>query len=696
MADTVARLNERFGAGDDQPLEPDIIVQLQSIMNMHALPVQELFYKWEAYCIRMDLPLDQAALTMERLRAFKQNLQDALERRNQEQQNMPQVSSHAKKIKTERMAATPRRNAANKGGDVYGLLDGMGIAAPSTPGSNGTFVSKTGSTGKRIGAAGVTPNAKTPAKLEDQLNSLSGGALTPASPFADRPNAGEVIEVLNQHLPAPTPPIVPYATSRIKLTAASDQKKLGYKPLAMKLSEASEILDDRIDEFTTLVMDHHKIDYEAFGSAASQSTSEIVAVGRIASDAAEGKLNAASVVLETSRRMGGGLRVPLDLTRFLSGTDGFQFFPGQIVALRGTNSSGAAFSVSQILDIPLLPNAASTHATLAAHRDRMRGGDSADDDMMDVDGNDGEAKKGPAPLNIMFASGPYTADDNLDFEPLHTLVSKASDTSVDAVVLAGPFLDADHPLIATGDFDLPDDAVVDPDTATLTTVFRYLIAPALQRLAAANPSVTILLVPSVRDVIDKHVSWPQDAFPRRELGLPKAARIVGNPMTLSMNEMVVGVSLQDILYELRQEEVTGGRVADANAISRACRYLLEQRHYFPLFPPVDRRRLPKTGVDEGRGLATGPMLDTSYLKLGEMVNVRPDVLIVPSTLPPFAKVVESVLMINPGYLSRRRGAGTYARMTLYAPEDKSASADGEATMVGHKIFDRARVEITKI
>ncbi|KAL1897400.1 DNA-directed DNA polymerase alpha subunit pol12 [Sporothrix stenoceras] len=692
MADTVARLNERFGAGDAQPLEPDIVVQLQSIMNMHGLPVQELFYKWEAYCIKMDLPLDQAALTMDRLRAFKQNLQDALERRNQEQQSLPQVSSHAKKIKTERLgggaSATPRRS--NKGGDVYGLLDG--IVAPSTPGSGGSVTNpRTGSTGKKFTSG--TPNAKTPSKLEDQLNALSGGNLTPASPFADRPNAGEVVEVLNDHLPAATPPIVPYAQSRIKLTAASDQKKLAYKPLAMKLSEASEILDDRIDEFTTLVMDHHKIDYEAFGSAASQSTSEIVAVGRIASDAAEGKLNAASVVLETSRRMGGGLRVPLDLSRYRSGNGGFQFFPGQIVALRGTNSSGSAFSVTQILDIPLLPNAASTHATLATHRERMRGGDSADD--MDVDGGDGTTK-GPAPLNIMFASGPYTADDNLDFEPLHTLVSKASDTSVDAVVLAGPFIDADHPLIATGDFDLPEDAVVDPDQATLTTVFRYLISPALQRLAAANPSVTILLVPSVRDVIDKHVSWPQDAFPRRELGLPKAARIVGNPMTLSMNEMVLGVSSQDVLYELRHEEVTGGRVAESNAVARACRYLLEQRHYFPLFPPMDRRKLLKTGVDDGKGLATGPMLDTSYLKLGEMVNVRPDVLIVPSTLPPFAKVVESVLVINPGYLSRRRGAGTYARMTLYAAEGEDAAPSVGTTMVGHKIFERARVEITKI
>ena len=143
------------------------------------------------------------------------------------------------------------------------------------------------------------------------------------SSFKDRPNAGEVIEILNENLPAPEPPIAPFGESRIKLTAASDQKKLGYKPLAVKLSETSEILDDRIDDFKTLVLQHHKLDESAVGSAAMQSTTEIVAVGRIASDSSEGKLNAASLVLETSRRMGGGFRVPLNVSKLR----GYQFFP---------------------------------------------------------------------------------------------------------------------------------------------------------------------------------------------------------------------------------------------------------------------------------------------------------------------------------------------------------------------------------
>ncbi len=467
----------------------------------------------------------------------------------------------------------------------------------------------------------------------------------------------------------------------------------------MKLSEASEVLDERIDEFMNLVMDYHKLDYLSFGSAAAQSTTEIVAAGRIASDSAEGKLNSASLVLETSRRMGGGLRVPLDLGTLR----GHQFFPGQIVALRGTNSSGHTFAVSEILEIPLLPNAASNGATLGAHRERLRGGP----DAMDSDSD-------PAPLNVIYASGPYTADDNLDFEPLHALCSRAADTYADALVLTGPFIDIDHPLIATGDFDLPEDAPVEPDTATMATVFKYMISSPLNRLVSSNPNISILLVPSIRDVIDRHVAWPQDAFPRKELGLPKTAKIIGNPMTLSMNEAVMGISSQDILFELRHEELVGGKLQEPNLLSRLCRYLIEQRHYFPLFPPTDRQKLPKTGTTEG--FPSGAMLDISYLNLGEMVNVRPDVMIVPSALPPFAKVchvwssvpvvrkltrldfsqvVESVLVINPGYASKRRGAGTYARMTLYPPAVPDSTRDG-TEMLSHKVYDRARVEITRI
>jgi DNA polymerase alpha subunit B len=125
-------------------------------------------------------------------------------------------------------------------------------------------------------------------------------------------------------------------------------------------------------------------------------------------------------------------------------------------------------------------------------------------------------------------------------------------------------------------------------------------------------------------------------LPKRELGLPKQVRTVTNPVTLSLNEAVFGMCSHDVLYELRQEEVSGGRPSGSNLLTRLTRYLIEQRHFSPVFPPPAREHLPKVGVEDG--LATGAMLDLSYLKLGEWWNVRPDVLITPSLLPPFVKV----------------------------------------------------------
>lgn len=52
-------------------------------------------------------------------------------------------------------------------------------------------------------------------------------------------------------------------------------------------------------------------------------------------------------------------------------------------------------------------------------------------------------------------------------------------------------------------------------------------------------------------------------------------------------------------------------------------------------------------------------------------------------------------MVNPGYLAKRKAAGTYAKITIHAvnltDEEKIA---GE--MIAHKLYERARVDIIKI
>ena len=194
--------------------------------------------------------------------------------------------------------------------------------------------------------------------------------------------------------------------------------------------------------------------------------------------------------------------------------------------------------------------------------------------------------------------------------------AKAAEEYADALLLTGPFLDLEHPLIASGNFDPAEHNGLDPDTATLSTLFRHYIAGPLQQLAVAVPSITIILVPSVRDAVSKHVSWPQDKLPKRELGLPKQVRTVTNPVTLSLNEAVFGMSSHDVLYELRQEEVSGGRPSESNLLTRLPRYLIEQRHFSPVFPPPAREHLPKVGVEGGLAMEVAKLRQAARFQLG--------------------------------------------------------------------------------
>ncbi len=54
-----------------------------------------------------------------------------------------------------------------------------------------------------------------------------------------------------------------------------------------------------------------------------------------------------------------------------------------------------------------------------------------------------------------------------------------------------------------------------------------------------------------------------------------------------------------------------------------------------------------------------------------------------------------MVIINPGTLSKRKGAGTYSQMTVH-PRKVTDEERAEAKMVGHQMFERTRVDIIKI
>lgn len=160
-----AELKEFFTSGD-KGLEPEVLTELQSLLRLHDLSAEDLFYKWESFCIKMDM--DAMDPDIVHVRNFKKDIQDALEKSNRQQTH----------IKTEKRShGTPR--AGRGGGDVFGMLDGL---VPSTPASGrlnkpSSLRKKTHETPtmSRVKAEipSSSPDYKGASKMEEQLNAMS-------------------------------------------------------------------------------------------------------------------------------------------------------------------------------------------------------------------------------------------------------------------------------------------------------------------------------------------------------------------------------------------------------------------------------------------------------------------------------------------------------------------------------------------
>ena len=105
---TDAQLQEAF-SGANPNLESDVLAELSSILRLHQIDAQELWYKWESYSMKMGA--DDMRLDIKTVRGLKQDIQDGLERENR---------SKAQSLSSNRRGAATPRNASNTT-DVYGV-----------------------------------------------------------------------------------------------------------------------------------------------------------------------------------------------------------------------------------------------------------------------------------------------------------------------------------------------------------------------------------------------------------------------------------------------------------------------------------------------------------------------------------------------------------------------------------------------
>lgn len=105
----IGELNELFSPASPDGLPKDVLAELQSILRVHSIPPQELFYKWESFCLKMGT--EDMKLNIDTVRQFKRDVQDTLERESRQKTGRQTEKRSAP-------MATPRAAAST---DVFGM-----------------------------------------------------------------------------------------------------------------------------------------------------------------------------------------------------------------------------------------------------------------------------------------------------------------------------------------------------------------------------------------------------------------------------------------------------------------------------------------------------------------------------------------------------------------------------------------------
>ncbi|KAK0552437.1 DNA-directed DNA polymerase alpha subunit pol12 [Tilletia horrida] len=777
-ADTRAALATHFGKSvlnDD-----DLLFELSSTLRLYAISAKTLFYKYESFAIENDIP-PGTPLTLDTLRELKTAIQK--ERAAQGFAPPPTTAAFATPARPSGSAGAGTGTIMRSGvktslGNMLGSATPgarQGVV-PTTPFSKGPAGAGNGLSMRpgQSASGGRSAAFQTPSRASHGVDILGMDGLEYEF-SSSAPGQAQLLETLNPQIELKKSRLG--QSGRVKLAVSVDPRLWDYRYMFEKPSDKGEALDDRIDALAQLIIDHYGLE-EDLGDPAQQTQENVYVVGRICPEAAvtftngggpsfpkpdddaemadgekklsqqKGPLSLADaiavdaavaptsgsssrtkqnggtypllprltpqgVLLETSRVLGAGSRTRLVFSPNCiargappgaAGTVGL--FPGMIVGCKGRNVGGESFRVEEVLLIPSLPHSITPVRSMLQYQHeepKWLMGDSA---------------------RMLIVSGPYVDlhnSNDLDFGPWHRLMdwieqgSVSDDTSAEApgrfdvVLLLGPFVPANHP------------ALLSPSLSGMPAeLFARHISGRLDRLAKSTPGTSVILVPSTNDVCNRHAAWPQPSFEKgdEELGLSKRVKRLPNPALFTINEVTIAVSTADVLRDLKAEELVQrmhdpaaastnpSTAAPKDQVARLIRHVVGQRSFYPLYPSSPASALP---------------LDVTHSNLAVFPSVTPDVLILPSTLKAFARIIDSTVVVNPGIITPATAAAssdkpkvegkeaqqpiTVARIVVAPlareelerlenekPVGDDLGQDGEP----HRIYERARVDLLQI
>lgn len=662
---------DSFGASD--ALTTEVIAKLQTLKSIFNLNTEDIFLHWETY--NVNEVEDSVDLSLTVLDSFQEYLQNHLA--SLASKNTPAV----KKSRDLNNSALKRRP-----------LKPINSSSPMSDSNFQTPALKS----RRINDTPFkTPNMRldsSPSQFQTANNTFQKSS--PFSKPVDK-DSNTVIESLNSHLEEIDNDFE-NQEAKVQIATNFDASKYKFRTMSMKLLESADMLDEQIDYFAELFQENHKGENFNFANPCLSSQFDIHCCGRIVPDSPSydklllQDLNATSLYLETSRLSGIGQRVPLDLSHLKE----YAFFPGQIVCLEGRNPTGSQFIVQKVLSLPELAAPVTPAAELKEYKDLngLAGG-----------------------LKFVVAAGPFSNSTTLNYDKFETFVDRInSDIKPDVVVLLGPFVDLSNKSVLEGDLDFPNEKT---QPTNLDEVFKKTVTPVLKKI---DSKIQVILLPSLKDATVKHCSYPQDSMDRKLLGLPKNVKMFPNPSGFSINEILFGCSNLDVFKDLKdvfKKDDSDEKGIFSNRFERVTNHIFQQRRYYPTFPgSMARNQLPQPQLDKlssqldgvmaeeiSQNKVGGSSLEVPYMGLAELGDTLPDVLIIPSELKYFARVVKNVVVINPGSFIRpnrdpSKEDGTYVVMNTKAPEfdaQDNIEKVNDSDLYYHNVFKRSKIDIYK-
>jgi DNA polymerase alpha subunit B len=587
---------------------------------------------------------------------------------------------------------------------------GVSIATPAKGGGGGGV--------KREGGQFETPQATKRGRGNDGSPiSVNGVPQTPqaaimaspaGTPYTKRSNRGKSEVVFNAELPAAASvskerardrrmyPLDAEIISGADWTVAPEDGRgadVQYRYMWAELADKADVLDAHAMALLAGVRDP-TVAIRNIGRAADEQEPEeveysavlvpsqepVIIGGRVCVEG-EGRINPGSVLLEGTRNLSDGKRIKLDLSKVGS----FDVFPGQVIAVEGVHKTIATregpsyqFAVSRVLEPSPLGNLQMPRFYVANLNDNMKS----------------------HAITVVAAAGPFSLNADLSFSPLHDLLQHVNETHPDVLILAGPFIDAERADVKNG--KVPFD---------FASRFKALVKQIVHLLRFAP--TRICLVPSNQDV-QHHNVFPSPPFQLQRSdymdvdengdvaepigaqpwGVGDQVMLLSNPAVLRINEVTIGVNTTDIVRNLAGSDC--GK-ASANGVKqdayvKRAKYLLSQRSFYPLFPAP-----ANDNVDTSSDHSEHIDFDHS-----------PDVLLLPSKLKFCAKAATpQTLLVNPGFLAKGAGGGTFSRLTIHPMKAAQVRTDGKElgeqmaqdeddVIDEHHICERTRVDIMRI